>query len=66
MGMLPVLGMDVQGPLHQDNSINTQQLQGTVSTQTNFVNISGLDYIFSFSEILVLLLYRCMRNEKFE
>jgi len=33
--MLPVLRMGVQGPLHQDKSINMQQLQVTIIIQAN-------------------------------
>jgi len=37
--MLPVLRMCVQGLLCQDNSNNMQQLQGTITLETNFIPI---------------------------
>ena len=37
--MLPMLRMGVKGPLYQDNSNNMQQLQGTITLETNFIPI---------------------------
>ena len=64
--MLPVLRMDVQGPLYWDNSNKMQKLQGTIILQTNFIHIYVLKYIFLSSNILSISLYNCMKNEKSE
>jgi hypothetical protein len=50
-----VLRMGVQGPLYQDNSNATQQLQGTIIIQKHFIHTSVLNYIFLFSKILGIL-----------
>jgi len=55
--MLPVLRMDVHGPLYQDNSNKMRQLQGTIILETNFIRIYVLNYIFFSSNILSTSLY---------
>jgi hypothetical protein len=55
--MLPVLRMDVQGPLYHDNSNKMGQLQGTIILETNFIRIYVLNYIFWSSNILSISLY---------
>ena len=55
--MLPVLRMDVHGPLYQDNSNKMRQLQGTIILETNFIRIYVLNYIFFSSNILSISLY---------
>jgi len=63
--MLPVIRMDVQGPLYQDNSNKTQLLQGKIILEANIILIYVLKYIFLSSSILSISLYmiaREMRN----
>jgi hypothetical protein len=55
--MSPVLRMGVQGPLHQDNSNNMRQLQGTIILQTNFIHIYVLNCTFLSPNILFIALY---------
>ena len=57
MEILPALRMGVQGPLHQDKSINMQQLQVTIIIQTKFIHISVLNCIFLFSKIVGISFY---------
>jgi len=55
--MLPVLRIDVQGPLYQDNSYKMRQLQGTITLETNSIHIYVLKYIFLSSKILSISRY---------
>jgi len=46
LDVLPVLRMSVKGPLYQDNSNNMQQMQVTITLETNFIHIYTQNYIF--------------------
>jgi len=52
--MLPVIRMDVQGPLYQDNSNKMRLLQGKIILEANIILIYVLKYIFLSSSIFSL------------
>jgi len=65
--MLPGFVMDVQGPLYQDNSNKMRQLQGTITLETNLIQIYFLKCVFLSSIILCISLYtNATKNEKSE
>jgi hypothetical protein len=49
--------MGVQGLLHQENSNNVRQLQGSILAETSFFDIYVLNFIFLSSNILSISLY---------
>ena len=59
--MLPLLRMGAQGPLYQDSSNKTRQLQGTILLETNLIHIYVLKYVLS-STVLSISLYIIARK----